>query len=62
MRSEEELTQTTFTDVPRLDIERICLVLIRIATYLEGIPYEDVSTQKQEQLQHEPTIDGMASS
>lgn len=36
-------------DFPSLDVERVCRVLIRIATHLEETDHEDLSTQEKQQ-------------
>lgn len=61
MPSEDQSIQVIFADVPRLDIERVCRVLIRIATHLEETHYEEFSTQEQRQ-QQKAVINGMDAS
>lgn len=43
--------QVRVADFSRLDVERICRVLIRIATHLEEKTHEELSTQGQGQQQ-----------
>lgn len=47
-----------FADFPRLDVERVCRVLIRIATHLEETDHEELSTQEEGQ-QQQRAINGM---
>jgi hypothetical protein len=61
MTSEGERLKVVFTNVPHLDVERVCRVLIRIATYLEEENYENLSKEEQECQQEQSTINGMES-
>lgn len=61
MTPERERLKVVFTDVPRLDVERVCRVLIRIATYLEEENYENLSKEEQRCQQEQPIINGMES-
>lgn len=61
MTPEGERLKVVFTDVPRLNVERVCRVLIRIATYLEEENYENLSKEEQEYQQEQSTINGMES-